>query len=218
MPLNPTFNSIVTKINSVVKSKQLSYLHDSVLSQKLFGIESNFVEENPLLVREYHEGDSFNRNTEIKIFTNDKGGKAGRAKWYITKRDVIKSGNQYLDKWKVVVSSANAGGQKRSNQIAILDNLSAFGRARVALKTFETQKEAENFYKYANTFLIRFAFLLTDESLTSVAKRVPDLLNYTDDNGIIDFNGKVDSQLYELFKINNIEKGFIEETIMKKGY
>lgn len=86
------------------------------------------------------------------------------------------------------------------------------------MKTFETQKEAENFYKYANTFLIRFAFLLTDESLTSVAKRVPDLLNYTDDNGIIDFNGKVDSQLYELFKINNIEKGFIEETIMKKGY
>lgn len=95
--------------------------------------------------------------------------------------------SRYISKWKVIVSSANAGGQKRSNQIAIVDNHSAFGRSRVALKTFATEQEAKNFFKYATSEIIRFAFLLTDESLTSLAKKVPDLLDYTDANGIIDY-------------------------------
>lgn len=180
-------------------------LHDSVLSQKLFAIESDFVERNPTLVREYNDGDYFNPDTEIKLFTNDKAGKSGRAHWYITDKNVITSGREYLNKWKVIVSSANAGGQKRSNQIAIIDNHSAFGRSRVALKTFNTEKEARNFFKYATSEVIRFAFLLTDESLTSLAKKVPDLLDYTDTNGVIDYNDNVNTQLYELFGINQKE-------------
>ena len=84
-----------------------------------------------------------------------------------------------MSDWKVVVSSANAGGQKRSNQLAILDNYSVFGRARVALKIFKTEKEARNFYQYVRSELIRFAFLMTDESLTSLAKQVPDVLDYS---------------------------------------
>lgn len=135
LPLNPYNNSIVDNINRISSEKSFKFLHDSVLSQKLFGIESSFVEENPDLVRECSGEDIFfDPKTEIKLFTNDKSGKSGRAKWYITKRNVISCGTDYLDDWKVVVSSANAGGQKRSNQIAIFDNYSAFGRARVALK------------------------------------------------------------------------------------
>ena len=38
---------------------------------------------------------------------------------------------------------------------AILDDHSVFGRSRVALKTFKTKREAENFYKYAKSELIR---------------------------------------------------------------
>lgn len=52
-----------------------------------------------------------------------------------------------------------------------MDNHSAFGRSRVALKTFETENEARNFFKYATSEIIRFAFLMTDESLTSLAKK-----------------------------------------------
>ena len=114
-------------------------------------------------------------------------GKSGRARWYIANKNVITTGVEYLNKWKVIVSSANAGGQKRSNQIAVIDNYSAFGRSRVALKTFDTEQEARNFLKYATSEIIRFAFLLTDESLTSLAKKVPDIENYTDQNGLIDF-------------------------------
>ena len=122
----------------------------------------------------------------------------------------------YLDKWKVIVSSANAGGQKRSNQIQIVDNHSAFGRSRVALKTFGTEQEAQNFLKYATSEIIRFAFLLTDESLTSLAMKVPDLLNYQDDNGIIDYTGDIDAQLYALLEIDDVNRKYIAHTLMER--
>lgn len=180
--LNPQDNEIIKRLDNAIKS--FGCLHDSILPRNLFSIESDFVEKNPSLVKEYNDGDYYNPETEIKLFTNDKAGKSGRARWYIADKNVITSGSEYLNKWKVIVSSANAGGQKRSNQIAIVDNHSAFGRSRVALKTFATEKEARNFFKYATSEVIRFAFLLTDESLTSLAKKVPDLLDYTDTNSL----------------------------------
>ena len=216
MPLNPADASIVRKIEMIVDKMGFAMLHDSVLARSLFSIESNFVENNPSLVREYSEGDSFNTSTEIKLLTNDKAGKSGRARWYIASKDVITTGIEYLNKWKVVVSSANAGGQKRSNQIAILDNHSAFGRARVALKTFDTEKEAQNFLKYAKSELIRFAFLMTDESLTSLALKVPDILDYTDSNAYLKFNGDINQQLYHLFGIGKTGQQHIQEVLARK--
>lgn len=213
MPLNPFHLKIVDNINRIVSENGWSFLHDSVLSRCLFSIESDFVEKNPKAVREYEEGDFFNKDEEIKLFTNDKAGKSGRARWYVASKQVISTGRDQLNRWKVVVSSANAGGQKRSNQIAILDNHSAFGRSRVALKTFKTKREAENFFKYATSELIRFTFLLTDESLTSLAKQVPDIINYTDNNGIIDFSGDVNAQLYRLFNVDSTSQAHIREVL-----
>lgn len=191
---------------------RFDYISKSVLSQKLFSIESNFVELNPSLVRPFTEGDELGEN-EIKLFTNDKAGKAGRAKWFVAQKSVVSTGLEHLDRWKVVVSSANAGGQKRSNQIAILDNRSAFGRSRVALKTFATQQEAENFYVYCQTDFIRYAFLLTDEALTSLGKLVPDLLDYRNENGLIDYSGDVNAQLYALFGIDENQQAIITATL-----
>lgn len=214
-PLNPNDDGIVRKLDKVIK--EYGCLHDYILPRSLFAIESDFVEKNPSLVREYNDGDYFNPDTEIKLFTNDKAGKSGRARWYIANKNVITSGTEYLGRWKVIVSSANAGGQKRSNQIAVIDNHSAFGRSRVALKTFETEKEAHNFFKYATSEIIRFAFLMTDESLTSLAKKVPDLLDYTDNNGLVDYNGDVDTQLYKLFGINETQQQYIKEILSSKN-
>lgn len=213
-PLNPNDDDIVRKLDKAIK--EYGCLHDSVLPRSLFGIESDFVEKNPSLVREYNDGDTFNPNTEIKLFTNDRAGKSGRARWYVASKNVISSGTEYLGRWKVIVSSANAGGQKRSNQIAVIDNHSAFGRSRVALKTFETEKEACNFFKYATSEIIRFAFLMTDESLTSLAKKVPDLLDYTDNNSLIDYKRDVDTQLYKLFGINENQQQYIKEILSTK--
>ena len=213
-PLNPLDNEIVSCLDVIIG--KYDSLHKSVLSQKLFSIESDFVERNPTLVKEYNEGDYFDPELEIKLFTNDKAGKSGRARWYVASKDVITTGLEHLNRWKVIVSSANAGGQKRSNQIAIVDNHSAFGRSRVALKTFATEQEAKNFFKYATSEIIRFAFLLTDESLTSLAKKVPDLLDYSDTNGIIDYNGDVNTQLYKLFGIDGKNQKHIREILASK--
>jgi DNA or RNA helicases of superfamily II len=210
--LNPVDNEISNSLKCAIE--KYSCLHESILPRSLFSIESNFVERNPTLVREYNDGDSFNPESEIKLFTNDKAGKSGRARWYVANKDVITTGLEHLNRWKVIVSSANAGGQKRSNQIAIVDNHSAFGRSRVALKTFATEQEAKNFLKYATSEVIRFAFLLTDESLTSLAKKVPDLLDYSDANGIIDYSGDMNAQLYTLFCINDKQQQHIKEILI----
>ena len=79
------------------------------------------------------------------------------------------------------------------------------------------EKEAQNFFKYATSEVIRFAFLLTDESLTSLAKKVPDLLDYSDKNGIIDYNRDVNTQLYELFGIDEKNQLHIHNVLALKG-
>lgn len=215
IPLNPADGLIIENIKKTVASNNFDYLSNSILSRSLFGIESSFAEDNENKVKPFNEEDLL-KDDEIKLLTNDKAGKAGRAKWYITKRKHILSGKEYIDKWKVVVSSANAGGQKRNNQIAVIDNKSAFGRSRVALRSFDTQEEAMNFLAYASTSFIRFAFLLTDESLTSLAKWVPDLINYKSDNNLIDFSKDINEQLYSLFEINVDEQKYIENVISEK--
>lgn len=141
--------------------------------------------------------------------TNDKSGKAGRATWFLVDRDSIPSNSELIDEWQVVVSSANAGGQKRDNQLEIIDNHSAFGRSRVALKSFKTEEEAKNFYNYVKSYIIRYAFLMTDENLTSLAKRVPDILNYKADNELIDFKKDIDEQLHRLIGLTNDEFQYI---------
>ena len=213
--LNPLDSEIADSLNCAIT--KYGCLHDAILPRSLFSIESDFVERNPTLVREYNGGDYFDPESEIKLFTNDKAGKSGRARWYIANKEIITTGLDYLNKWKVIVSSANAGGQKRSNQIAIVDNHSAFGRSRVALKTFATEQEAKNFFKYATSEIIRFAFLLTDESLTSLAKKVPDLLDYSDANGIIDYSGDVNAQLYGLFSIDKNNQLYIKDILSNKN-
>lgn len=212
IPLNPNDGLITDKVNQFVNNYNLSWMHDRILPRNLFNIESNFVEENPNLVREFNDLSELNSN-EIKLLTNDKAGKAGRAKWFIVDKSVIKTNNDKINQWQVVVSSANAGGQKRDNQIEIIDNKSAFGRSRVALATFKTYEEARNFYDYANTYLIRFMFLMTDEALTSLGKKVPDILNYKSTNQLIDFSKDLNDQLYNLVNLSKDEITYVENVI-----
>lgn len=152
LAINPAESNISFLLDEFVKKYKIKFLYDSVLSQKLFGIESDFVEKNGKLVKTY-DSNYILDNNEIKLFTNDKAGKAGRAKWYVTDRSNIKNNQNLIDEYQVIVSSASPAGQKRDNQVEIIDNKSAFGRSRVALSTFKTLQEAQNFYKYVNSFI-----------------------------------------------------------------
>ena len=206
----------MTKVDEFVKKNNLGYLHQKILSQKLFGVESSFVEDNPGKVREFNPNEKLDYTKEIKLFVNDKAGKAGRSKWFVVNREMIPNNKNLIDEWQVVVSSANAGGQKRDNQIEIIDNHSAFGRSRVGLNTFKTEAEAKNFYNYANTDIVKFMFLMTDESLTSLGKRVPDLIDYSDKNSLIKFNNNIAEQLNALIGLTKDELTYIKAKITRK--
>lgn len=214
IPLNPKDSSITKKISDFVDKNNMTYLHDAILPRSLFAIESTFVEQNPDKVRLIKDGENINPQNEIKLFTNDKSGAGGRSMWFVADRDVIKQNQKYISEWQVVVSSAHPGGQDgRDSQLAIVDNMSAFGRARVALKSFKTQQEAENFFAYMKSNFIRYAFLLTDESLSSVAKKVPDFNNYSDSQTLINFHSDIDMQMYHLLELTQEEIDFIETKV-----
>ena len=213
IPLNPNDLVVTQKADLFVQRFHLTYLHDRILPRSLFGIESSFVQDNPGVVKPLEDVEIPDYSTEIKLFTNDKAGKAGRAKWFVANRNIITSNTQFIDEWQVVVSSANAGGQKRDNQLEIIDNHSAFGRARVALASFKTYEEAQNFFKYVQTYIVRFLFLMTDEALTSLGKRVPDLTDYSGSNQMIDFSENLDEQLYNLLDLTKKEIQHVESTV-----
>ena len=215
MPLDPHDLPIEQKINAGIKNHGLNFLHDTILPRSLFPIESDFAEKNPSKVRRYNGFDEdIDFSSEIKLFTNDKAGKAGRATWFIASRDVITRNEDYISQWQVVVSSANAGGQKRDNQLEIIDNHSAFGRSRLALRSFSTHEEAKNFFDYVSSYFVRYAFLLTDEALTSLGKEVPDIKDYTDGNPFIDFKRNIDVQLCQLFGISDDEFEYMRNRVM----
>ena len=213
MPLNPFDLPIMQKVDKVVESNKWKYLHDAILPRSLFSIESDFVEKNPDKVRLFDGVHIDYSKGEIKLFTNDKAGKAGRATWFVANQDVIINNKEFISQWQVVVSSANAGGQKRDNQLAIMDNHSAFGRARLSLRSFETYEEARNFYDYVSSYLIRYTFLLTDEALSSLGKEVPDIQNYKSDNDVIDFSKNVDMQLFQIFGLSSDEIKYVTSVV-----
>lgn len=215
--LNPNDKIIVDKIKTMVKNLGIKYLHDGIYPRTLFGIESDFVEKNSKKVRPYNTEKDFNPETEIKLLTNDKSGSAGRSSWFIVNRNTITQSKNLIDEWQVVVSSAHGGGQDgRDNQIAIIDNHSAFGRSKVALKSFKTKKEAENFLKYAKSIFVRYAFLMTDEALTSLGMYVPDFIDYSDTNKYLDFSKDIDKQIIKLMKFSDDEFKYMETVTNKK--
>lgn len=212
--INPKDVPIADKIERFVYNNKLKYLNDSILSRSLFGIESNFIEKNISNVKLFTKGTVLAKD-EVKLLTNDKSGSSGRSQWYVINSSLIREGREYIKKWQVVVSSAHPGGQEgRDNQIEIIDNKSAFGRARVALKSFENKKSASNFFKYCKSRIVRYAFLLSDEALSSLAKFVPDLGDY-ENNLVIDFSKDIDEQLKEKMQLDDKEIKYIEKIVDK---
>ena len=56
-------------------------------------------------------------------------------------------------------------------------------------------------------------FLMTDEALTSLGKKVPDILNYEFTNKLIDFTKDLNMQLYDLVNLSKDEIVYVENVI-----
>jgi len=75
------------------------------------------------------------------------------------------------------------------------------------------REEANNFFKYANSYMIRFALLMTDEAISSLAKKVPDILDYTNQNELIDFSSDIDEQLNRYLGLSVEQVKYIKERV-----
>lgn len=220
MLIDPSDKEVFERIKKTIVLNNFDYLNNSILARSLFEIESDFVEKNKTKVKLLKDGEEIDYSKKIKLLTNDKAGSAGRAFWYVVDRNTIKKENQkYINEWQVIVSSAHPGGQQnRDNMIAVADNHSAFGRARVALKSFnceDGEQQAKNFLKYCNSYLIKYAFLLTSESLSSLGKKVPDIGDYSNNNKYnIDFSKDINKALFDLFDIKDVSMiNYIKERV-----
>lgn len=81
------------------------------------------------------------------------------------------------------------------------------------MKSFKIKEEAENFYRYVSSYFIRYTFLLTDEALTSLGKEVPDFIDYSTKNKVINFNKNIDLQLCRIFEITDEEFAYMKNRV-----
>ena len=56
-------------------------------------------------------------------------------------------------------------------------------------------------------------FLMTDESLTSLGKKVPDVMDYSFENTLIDFTKDLDQQLFKLVGLSDEEVAYIVSVV-----
>ena len=209
-------NPIFIKINSKLKGTKLN----TQIKKAMFGIESNFVEENPTKV-------SFNKDdwkNPIQLLTNDKSGSSGRATLYWADRSVLNKGSEYIEYYKVIMTSAypkksivsgkpTVGNVKKrlSELIEILPQNSAFGNSRLALLFSKSKIECDNFIKYTQTNFFAGLTLQEPNRRSSFGHIIP-LQNFTSESDI-DWTAtvdEIDQQLYKKYNITKEEIDFIE--------
>lgn len=56
-------------------------------------------------------------------------------------------------------------------------------------------------------------FLMTDEALTSLGKKVPDFIDYSSNNKLLNFDENLDNQLSKIFGLTKSEMSYIINTV-----
>ena len=206
--LNPSDRSIIDKMRLFVKTYNMKYIDYRVKGnsggKSIFGIASNFVEKHQDLVREYDNKPL--ASNEIKLLTNDKSGKVGRAKWYVIDKKHIPSKHELFDKYKVVSTG--------TLQLELLEPNAAFGRSRSLMGYFGTFDEASNYMNYLSSKFCTFTLNLTHGG-ANLGKLTPDLLDYTSANTIINWTKDIDEQLYKVLGLAEEEIKHICDTVDK---
>lgn len=212
---NPVFIPILKKINSTKLS--------SIVKKGIFGIESDFVEKNPHSV-------SLSKNNwknPIQLLTNDKSGSSGRAKLYWADKSSINKGLQYIDYYKVIMTSAypkqkilcgvptiDSAKRRMKELIEIMPPNSAFGSSRLSLFMSKNKKDCDNFIKYTETNFFAGLILQEPNRRSTIGDVIP--LQDFNDNSDIDWSKsipEIDKQLYAKYGLSEEEINFIEQNV-----
>lgn len=193
------------------------------VSNKTFGIESDFIENNPNL----YSLEPSDFKDPIRLLTNDKSGSAGRAKWYFVERTTIEKNTQLIDQYKVAMPSAYPKKTlvsgvptieqvltRASEIIDVFKPKEVFGRSKMLLFHSPEKIDVDNFIKYTHTRF--FAYMVLNEPNRSFTFGfVIPLLDFTS-NSDIDWSktiSNIDQQLYKKYKLSQEEIEFIEKMI-----
>lgn len=214
--MSPTENSIVSKASDF----GAGFLSDGVTAQKLFGLESNFVEANADSVLPYIEGAEAPTGDYIRILANDRAGKAGRVAWHWIKREDLPAGHSILPKWKLAISSFNTTGfNGRRPYLEVLRPDEAHGRSRLTIATFDSLDEALNAARYLNTSLMRYLASTSGDLLKSYGKNVPLLDSYSSDGPRGELfrmtEEDLDVAVFELFQIDEDERKLVRAKVLR---
>jgi len=196
------------------------------VSNKTFGIESDFIEKNPKLF-------SLTPNDlkePIKLLTNDKSGSAGRAKWFYIERTTIKKNVDLIDEYKVAMPSAYPKKTlvsgvptidnvlvRASEIIKIYKPKEVFGRSKMLIFNSPKKADVDNFMKYTQTRFFAYMVLNEPNRSFSFGFIIP-LLDFTVNSGI-DWSKsitKIDKQLYKKYGLDKKEIEFIETHVKEK--
>lgn len=187
-------NSVACGIVKKVFSKDFSSMEETVLSQKPFGLRTNF--------------EDFDKNGELKVYT--KKVKCGFSR--VRKSRVLKN-LELAPKWKLVTSRSTSvpeednGQVLRISQTFIAEPRSVVTESYVVVGVFDTKQEAENCLSYLKTKFFRMLCQLTIVS-PDVSPRTFSLVPKQDYS-----QSWNDSDLYEKYKLTRKEISFIEDKI-----
>ena len=212
-------NPVFYKINEKLGENKLNLK----IKKGIFGIESNFAEENPDKV-------SFNKSlfeNPIHLLVNDKSGSTGRATWFWTDRKIFKKGVEFLDCYKVITTSAypkqkfTSGNptvenvkQRLESLIELLEPNTAFGASRLLLYSSSSKDECLNYIKYTKTTFFAGLTLQEPNRRSSFGFIIP-LQNFSS-NSDIDWSKsihEIDLQLYKKYGLDDKEIEFIESHV-----
>jgi superfamily II DNA or RNA helicase len=197
------------------------------VSNKTFGIESDFIENNPDLYS--LEPGQFIE--PIRLLTNDKSGSAGRAKWFYVERTTIEKNINLIDQYKVAMPSAYpkktlVSGvstleqvlSRASEIIQVFEPKEVFGRSKMLIFNSPEKVDVKNFMKYTQTRFFAYMVLNEPNRSFSFGFVIP-LLDFTE-NSDIDWSksiSEIDQQLYVKYGLSDEEIVFIESMIKPMG-
>lgn len=183
LALDPLMASVVERVRARAAVEGERPLREVVYARaKPFGIRSSFAETHaeklftapPAGVTSVG-GDS----GWVRVLTNHKAGKAGRATWFWLRAEDVPTGRELVASWKVVISSMNLSGVNgRSPQVQVLAPGEVFGRVKLCLRVFDSEEEARNFSAWYSTDLVRFLVATTEDRLAAYGRAVPLLESY----------------------------------------
>lgn len=213
LPLDSKMASIVQKV------RQPKMRSAEGITQKMFSIESNWIEKNPgayVPVMSRSESAPEFMIDPIKVLTNDKAGKAGRPKWFWVERSVVLSNAHLVDKWQFAIKSAQFAHETTQieNGLVIAPG-EAFGRSKISLANFDTKDEVQNFRLSMLTNLFTKLYRESlNGGLTYILHFVPDLEDYTNKNELFGGLSTVeDSAIAELNERLMNKYGLTEEEV-----